>query len=138
DDVSVLPLPQSATADPNDLVIGVDFSGGIAGVIAQLTAAQTPPNALLPPGLQFFNSAGDTLRILDDGAANTVKVDSGSVTVTVDTLTGGAAQLPLFTDGGFAYSGAFTAAGAQQNGFAARITVNTALIGDPSRMIVFN
>jgi flagellar hook-associated protein 1 FlgK len=138
DDASVLPLPQSATADPNDLVIGVDFSGGIAGVIAQLTAAQAPPNALLPPGLQFSNPAGDTLRILDDGAANTVKVVSGSVTVTVDTLTGGAAQLPLFTDGGFAYSGAFTAAGAQQNGFAARITVNTALIGDPSRMIVFN
>src|ERR1700755_1259444 len=36
DDPSVLPLSNSATADPNDQVIGVDFSGGMASVIAQL------------------------------------------------------------------------------------------------------
>lgn len=130
DDASVLPLPQSATADPNDQVIGIDFSGGMASVVAQL-------NAALGPALQFSNPAGDGLRILDDGAANTVKVDAASVTKTADTLTGGDPQLPLFTDGGFVYSGAYTAAGAQQNGFAARIAVNTALIGDPSRTIVF-
>src|SRR5690606_33532734 len=85
DDASVLPLPQSATADPNDQVIGIDFSGGMASVVAQL-------NAALGPALQFSNPAGDGLRILDDGAANTVKVDAASVTKTADTLTGGDPQ----------------------------------------------
>jgi flagellar hook-associated protein 1 FlgK len=136
DDPSVLPLSNAATADPNDTVIGVDFSGGIAGVIAQLNAAQLPPNAKLPAGLQFSSPAGNTLRILDDGAANTVKVDAASVTTTATSLTGGTAQLPLFTDGGVVYTGATTAAGSQQTGFAARITVNVGLLADPSRPIV--
>jgi flagellar hook-associated protein 1 FlgK len=123
--------PSPMTPDPNDLVIRVDFSGGMAGVVSQLNTA------LAATGLQFASPAADTLQILDDGPANTVKVDAASLTVTVGTLTGGDPQLPLFTDGGFVYSGAYTAAGAQQNGFAARIAVNTALIGDPSRTIVF-
>src|SRR6267154_5104238 len=33
DDAGVLPLPNSATADPNDQVVGVDFSGGMASVV---------------------------------------------------------------------------------------------------------
>ena len=37
DDPSALPLSNSATTDPNDTVIGVDFSGGVASVA---TAAQ--------------------------------------------------------------------------------------------------
>src|SRR5262249_45073216 len=32
DDPSVLPLPGSATPDPNDTVVGVDFSGGMGSV----------------------------------------------------------------------------------------------------------
>ncbi len=130
DDPSVLPLPQSATADPNDTVIGIDFSGGMAGVVAQLNAALGGTN------LVFSSPAGDTLRILDDGAANTVRVDAASVTTTATSLTGGTAQLPLFTDGGVIYSGATTAAGSQQTGFAARIAVNAGLLADPSRLIV--
>jgi aminopeptidase N len=39
DDPSALPLSNAATADPNDTVIGVDFSGGPAAVAAQLNAA---------------------------------------------------------------------------------------------------
>lgn len=132
DDASVLPLPQSATADPNDQVIGIDFSGGMASVVAQLNAA------LGSTGLQISNPAGDSLRILDDGAANTVKVDAASVTKTADSLTGGDPHLPLFTDGGFIYSGGFTATGAQQNGFAARISVNTALLADAARMVIYD
>lgn len=130
DDPSVLPLPQSTTADPNDTVIGIDFSGGMAGVVAQLNAALGGTN------LVFSSPAGNTLRVLDDGAANTVKVDAASVTTTATSLTGGTAQLPLFTDGGVIYSGATTAAGSQQTGFAARITVNAGLLADPSRLIV--
>ena len=38
DDPAALPLANSATADPNDEVVGVDFSGGLASVAAQLNA----------------------------------------------------------------------------------------------------
>ena len=53
------------------------------------------------------------------------------------TLTGGSAQIPLFTDGGNLYTGALTAAGAQQTGFAGRITINPALLADSSRLVVY-
>ena len=52
DDPTALPLSNSATADPNDTVVGVDFSGGAASVAAQLNAA------LGSTGLQFSNSSG--------------------------------------------------------------------------------
>lgn len=76
--------------------------------------------------------------MLDDGATNRVDVTAASVTRTVSSLTSGSAQLPLFTDGGVAYTGALTATGAQQTGLAGRISVNGALIGDPSRTIVYS
>ncbi len=38
DDPSALPLDDGATADPNDEVFGVDFSGGLASVVTQLNA----------------------------------------------------------------------------------------------------
>jgi len=133
DDPSVLPLSNTATLDPNDQVLGVDFSAGMASVVSQLNAALgTSAN------LAFSNPAGSTLRVLDDGAPNRSDVTAASVTTTVSSLTGGSAQLPLFTDNGAPYSGAITANGSQQTGLAARIGVNTALLGDPSRTIVYS
>src|SRR4051812_24589908 len=38
DDPLALPLSNSATDDPNDEVVGIDFSGGMASVVAQLSA----------------------------------------------------------------------------------------------------
>ena len=67
-------MSNNATTDPNDQVIGIDFSGGMASVVAQLNAA------LGATGLQFSN-AGSTLRVLDDGAG-TVDVNAASVTTT--------------------------------------------------------
>ena len=65
DDPSVLPLSNTATLDPNDEVLGIDFSGGMASVVSQLNAALgTSAN------LQFSNPSGSTLRVLDDGAPN--------------------------------------------------------------------
>ncbi|WP_204309264.1 hypothetical protein, partial [Enterobacter cloacae] len=58
DDPSVLPLSNNATTDPNDQVIGIDFSGGMASVVSQLNAA------LGINGLSFANPSGSTLRIL--------------------------------------------------------------------------
>ena len=78
------------------------------------------------------------MRVLDDGAPNRSDVTAASVTTTVSSLTGGSAQLPLFTDNGGLYSGAITANGSQMTGLAARISVNTALLGDPSRTIVYS
>ena len=39
DDPAVLPLSNNATLDPNDEVVGIDFSGGMASVVTQLNAA---------------------------------------------------------------------------------------------------
>ena len=82
EDASVLPLSDSATSDPNDRAVGVDFSGGMASVVAQLNSA------LGATFLQFSNPAGTTLRVLDDGAGNKINVDAASHTTTVTSLTG--------------------------------------------------
>jgi flagellar hook-associated protein 1 len=132
DDPSVLPLKDNATIDPNDKVIGVDFSGGMSSVLTQLNAA------LGSAGIQFSNPSGSTLRVLDDGAGNMADINAASVTKTATSLTGGGPQLPLFTDGGNIYSGAITSSGSQQTGLAGRIGINSALLADPSRLIVYS
>ena len=133
DDPSVLPLSNTATLDPNDEVLGINFSGGMGSVISQLNAALgTSAN------LQFSNPSGSTLRVLDDGAPNRSDVLAASVTTTISSLTSGNAQLPLFTDNGGLFTGAITANGSQQIGLAGRISVNLGLLGDPSRAIVFS
>jgi flagellar hook-associated protein 1 FlgK len=132
-DPSVLPLSNATTTDPNDEVLGVDFSGGMSSVISQLNAALGPT-----AGLQFSNPSGSTLRVLDDGATNRSDVTAASVTTTMSSLTSGNVQLPLFTDNGGLYTGAITAGGSQQTGLAGRISVNAALLGDPSRTIMFS
>ena len=133
DDPSVLPLGNSATLDPNDEVLGVDFSAGMGSVISQLNAALGSS-----ANLQFSNPSGTTLRVLDDGAVNRSDVLAASVTTTMSSLTSGNAQLPFFTDNGVPFSGAITANGLQQTGLAGRISVNNALLGDPSRTIVYS
>ncbi len=113
DDPSVLPLSNTATLDPNDEVLGINFSGGMGSVISQLNAALgTSAN------LQFSNPSGSTLRVLDDGAPNRSDVLAASVTTTMSSLTSGNAQLPLFTDNGGLFTGAITANGSQQIGLA--------------------
>jgi flagellar hook-associated protein 1 FlgK len=128
DDPSALPLSNSATADPNDIVIGVDFSGGTAAVASGLNTA------LGPAGLQFSVAAGK-LEILNGNPA--ITVNSALVTTTTTSLTAGSATLPLFTDGSNPYSGAFTGSGAEATGYAGRITVNSALLADPSKLATY-
>jgi flagellar hook-associated protein 1 len=133
DDPAVLPLSNTATLDPNDEVLGINFSAGMASVVTQLnTALGSTAN------LQFSNPSGSTLRVLDDGAPNRSDVLSASVTTTMSSLTSGNPQLPLFTDNGGVFSGAITANGSQQIGLAGRISVNLGLLGDPSRSVVFS
>jgi flagellar hook-associated protein 1 len=130
DDPAALPLPNSSTSDPNDTVIGINFSGGAASVAAQLTTA------LGATGLQFSNPAGSTLRIVND-VANTIAVNSASTTTTATSLTGGSGALPLFVDGLSPYTGVITSNGSESLGLAGRIAVNRAIIADPTKLVVY-
>jgi flagellar hook-associated protein 1 len=62
DGTSSLPLSNDVTGDPDDTVIGIDISGGIAAVAAQI-------NAQLNPQVDVSSVGGDVLRFLDDGDA---------------------------------------------------------------------
>lgn len=130
DDPTALPLPNTA-ASPNDKVVGVNFQGGMASIVSQLTAAIGNTN------LQFSNPSGSTLRVLDNGAG-VLSVKAASTTVTASALANGNPQLPVFTDGSTLYTGVITGRGVQQTGFAGRITVNAALVSDPSKFVVYN
>jgi flagellar hook-associated protein 1 FlgK len=129
DDASVLPLSNSATADPNDQVVGVDFSGGMASVVAQLNTALGGSN------LQFSGS-GSTLTVLNNTGFSTV--NAASVTTTQTNLTNGSAELSLFTDNGTPYTGAIAATGSQITGLAGRLAVNNALVADPSKLVLYS
>ncbi|HLL28365.1 MAG TPA: flagellar hook-associated protein FlgK [Xanthobacteraceae bacterium] len=133
-DPSTLPLSNSLTADPNDQVIGVDFSGGMASVVSQLNTALGSAN------LTFSNPSGSTLRVLDDGAPNLSDVNGFNASVTTTTLNSGDPTLPFFVDGSnnSLYTGAITAGGLQKTGFAARIAVNPALMANPSALVAYS
>jgi flagellar hook-associated protein 1 len=131
DDPAALPLSNTATADPNDQVIGINFTGGMASIVAQLNTA------LGAAHLQFSNPVGSTLRVVDDNTSAAV-VNAASTTTTASSLANGNAQLALFTDGGSLYTGRITASGSQMTGLAGRITVNSALLSDPSKLTVYN
>jgi flagellar hook-associated protein 1 len=125
-DPSALPLQNAVGANPQQ--VGINFALGSASVVAQLSTA------FAGTGLSFSNT-GSTLSLL--GSASTT-VNSASTTTTTQTLASGSAQLPLFTDGTSLYTGAITGAGPEMTGLAGRITVNPALVADPSKMSVYS
>ncbi len=130
DDPTALPLSNTATANPNDTVIGVNFSNGLAAVATALNTA------LGSAGLQFSNPSGSTLEILN--ATNSpVTVNSVSTTTTATSLTSGSAALPLFVDGANPYTGAFAGTGPEITGYAGRIAVNPALVDNPSLLTTY-
>jgi flagellar hook-associated protein 1 len=120
---------QTSQANPNNQTIGVDFSGGLASVVAQL-------NAAFGGSLQFAVVSGTSLQVLNaSGTTNVVKALSATSTAT--SLTSGGAQLTLFTDGNQPITGALTASGSQTTGLAGRITVNAALVAAPSGLVTY-
>ena len=122
-------LPQNASADPNNPTIGINFSGGMTSVVAQL-------NGALGTNLQFSNPSGTVLQVLNRGSSGNV-VNSMSATTTATSLTSGSAPLPLFVDGSQPITGALTSAGSQTTGLAGRISVNPALLASPSSLVAF-
>jgi flagellar hook-associated protein 1 FlgK len=131
DDPTVLPLQDAATASAGDKVVGLDFSDGLSSVWSQIT------NALSTTGIVSSNPAGSTLRLVDDGAGGRVKVTAANVTKTITSLNSGDPEMPLFLDGNSAYSGSFSSAGVQSQGFAGRIAVNSAILADPSKLVLY-
>jgi flagellar hook-associated protein 1 FlgK len=131
--VTVVGLGAGGTLSPgsstsSNPVIGVNFAGGVSSVVAQL-------NAALGTNLQFSNPSGTVLQVLNNGSGNVV--NSLSATSSATSLTGGSAQLPLFTDGSQPITGAITADGSQTTGLAGRITVNAALLASPSGLVTY-
>lgn len=127
DDTSKLPLDYT---DSNGArVIGMDFSGGTAAVASELQSR-------IGGGLLVSNPAGNTIRIMDDGAAGTTDMYSLSKRVTSSALQGGGTALQLFVDiNNTAFTSALDGEGGQVRGFAGRISVNPAVVQD-SRLLV--
>jgi flagellar hook-associated protein 1 FlgK len=128
-DPTALPLQNLPNANPKQ--IGINFSGGMASVVSQLNAA------LAGGHLQVSNPSGSTLQITGD-ASNAATVTAASATTTASSLANGTSQLPLFTDGSSLYTGVITGTGSQITGLAGRITVNAALLADPSKFTVYS
>jgi flagellar hook-associated protein 1 len=129
DDAASLPLSNDLTADPNDRVVGIDFSGGYA-------AAATAIGTALGAGFTASNPAGATLEITGDGG---VTRDVGGLNgrVTNTALQGQGTSLPFFVDSGNGngpYTGNLDGI-AQRTGFAGRIAINSSLLSDPSLLV---
>jgi flagellar hook-associated protein 1 len=125
-DPTALPLPNAPNANPKQ--IGINFSAGAASVAAQLSAA------LAGTGVSATGT-GSTLSLT--GSAQST-VTAASTTTTATSLAGGSAQRSLFTDGNSLYTGAITGNGSQMTGYAGRITVNPALLNNPSNLSVYS
>lgn len=129
---AALPLPAGATADPNDIEYGIDFSGGMPAAITAIGTALGAP-------FTVNNLGAGVVQILDDGAGNTRDINALSARATVTALTDQGLALPLFVDGNAGsqlYTGSFDS-GSQKRGFSTGIRVNPALLADPSRLVVF-
>ena len=100
------------------------------GRVAIERGARPQPSAILQS--VRLDAAGGQQRSL--GAT----VNAASVTTTTSSLTSGSPQLPLFTDASSLYTGAITGSGSQMTGLAGRITVNAALLTNPSNLTVYS
>ncbi|MGD9867521.1 MAG: flagellar hook-associated protein FlgK [Hyphomicrobiales bacterium] len=133
DDPGALPLANDHTANPNDIVIGIDFSGGIAAAAAAMDAA-------LGGAVTVSNPGGTVLQFLDDGAANTTDINAASAVVTSTATQDDGAQLALFVDSSnnpTAYSGSLDYRN-QKLGFASRIAVNTEVVNNNELLVRYN
>ena len=131
DDPSVLPLSNNVTADPNDQVYGIDFSASDASIIAQL-------NTALNGNLTFSGGSIAAVTVKNNPTMTTLTAASVTTTALPGSLTSGDPQVALFTDTGSAYTGAISGSGSQITGLAGRLSVNSALLADPSKLVLYS
>ncbi len=134
DDPATLPLTNDVTANPNDTVIGIDFSGGLASAAAALDTAL---DAALGVDIAVSSPVANTLQVLNDVAA-TVTIDAVTARVTPSGVQDNGLQLAVFSDingTNLPYSGSLDG-GAQKIGFAGRIAVNPSLVSDNSLLVL--
>lgn len=132
EDPSILPLSNGATNNPNDTVIGIDWTQPIGDIVNDL-------NAALPAEVVVSNPSGTVLRFLDDGAAATSDIGSAATSVTPAALVDAGTGMALFVDGNAQtiYSNNLDGAG-QKLGIAQRIRVNNTVQSDNSLLVAYN
>jgi flagellar hook-associated protein 1 FlgK len=109
-------------------VIGVDFSTGAAAVAAALDAKL--------PNLDISSTGANNLRILDDGAAGRTDVRTAVARSSSTGLQGAGLGFNLFVDqGNTAFTNNLDTDPQQMQGFAARISINPAVVAD-NRLLV--
>jgi flagellar hook-associated protein 1 len=124
------PIP-AAIGEGGATVIRYDRAGGMAGVQAALAGA-------LGGGFSV-TLAGSTLRVLDAGSGNAVTGVRAGFSTTA--LINQGPELRLFSDVGTTsgvFTGSLDGASPQRVGFAGRITVNSAVIADPSLLVAYS
>ena len=125
-DPAALPLKNGLNANP--LLVGVDLTQPMAGIVAQLNTA------LGANGLSF-TGAGTTLNVL---GSTGVTVKAASSTTTAQSIASGIPQFALFTDGNSLYTGQITANGSQMTGLAGRIGINPAIVNNPAALSIYS
>jgi flagellar hook-associated protein 1 FlgK len=109
-------------------VIGVDFSTGAAAVAAALDAKL--------PNLDISSTGATNLRIMDDGAAGRTDVRTAVARSSSTGLQGAGLGFNLFVDqGNTAFTNNLDTDPQQIQGFAARISINPAVVAD-NRLLV--
>ncbi|MEP7240267.1 MAG: flagellar hook-associated protein FlgK [Devosia sp.] len=122
-------LPLDYTDANGERVVGLDFSGGASAVAAKLSS-------ILGAGFTASGS-GSTLTVLDDGAAGTTDVTALTSHATASALQNGDAGFSLFVDRGNAdFTGSLSGKG-QTQGFAGRISINSAVLADNKLLVQY-
>jgi flagellar hook-associated protein 1 FlgK len=120
--------PQDYLDASGQRVIGIDFSAGAAAVAGELNT--------LFPSLDISSTGPNNLRILDDGAGGRTDVKSAMARSTSTGMQGAGLGFNLFVDqGNAAFTNNLDGKPPQKQGFAARISLNTAVLND-NRLLV--
>ena len=78
-----------------------------------------------------------SLSVKNNPTLTTLTGASVTTTAQPNSLAGGELQIALFTDTGAPYTGAIGNSGSQITGLAGRLTVNSALLSDPSTLVLY-
>jgi flagellar hook-associated protein 1 len=137
--ISAQQLAEQNESTANNRVIALDFSGGVAGALADLAAKiGGGVEAPLPAGIVLTNPAGSQLQAISSTPASlTISSVKGSITTTALTLQGTA--IPLFVDSqtGIAFTGSYEGSIDQLTGLSQRLVVNPAIVSNPATLVVF-